>query len=301
MRLSPTNRALPAHLWRAIKNFADYGTRNAAALAYYAVFSIFPLTLLLAVGISGILGPTVAQEQIVNGLILFLPEETETINLFRDSVEQALEQSREFGLVALGGLIWSALGLFSNLSGALDRIFQVPASRSVWHQRILAFVMTLALVTLVIVSFIASGVLRLMDALLLSSPSIWIRIGTLFLPLGLNMVIFVLLFRYVPARHVDWDAVWPAAILGAVALELAKAAFAWYMTSFSNFQFVYGGIATVIVLMLWAFLTACIFLICAEICSQLNLWFNSPEDEPRIRIYTEPELAGLPAEVPPPV
>jgi membrane protein len=302
MSLSPSNRALPAHLWRAITNFAEYGTRNAAALAYYAVFSVFPLTLLLAVLISGTLGPTVAQEQISAGLVMFLPEETEAINLLRDSVGQALEQSREFGLVALGGLVWSALGLFSNLTSALDRVFQVPTSRSLWRQRALAFLMTVALIALVITSIITSGVLRLVDALLVANPSIWVRIGTFFLPLGLNMLIFVLLFRYVPARHVDWDAIWPVAILGALALELAKAAFAWYLANFSNFQFVYGGIATVIVLMLWAFLMACILLICAEICAQLNLWFNGPDDEPRISISVyESEMSRLPAEIPPPV
>jgi membrane protein len=302
MRLSPSNRALPAHLLQAVNNFIDYGMRNAAALAYYGVFSVFPLTLLLAIGISTILGPTVAQEQIAAGLILFLPEETQTINLIQDSIDQALQQSRPFGLVALLGLTWSALGLFSNLSTSLDRIFQVPASRSLWHQRFMAFLMTLALIVLVGMSFITSGVLLLVDALLLSNPGIWIRIGTLFLPLGLNMVIFVLLFRYVPARYVNWDAVWPAAILGALALELAKSAFAWYLTTLADFQFVYGGIATVIVLMLWSFLTACIFLFCAEICAQLNLWFSGSDDEPRPVINAlEPELSRLPREIPPPV
>jgi membrane protein len=302
MRLSPANRALPAHLLQAVNNFKDYGMRNAAALAYYGVFSLFPLTLLLAVGISTILGPTVAQEQITAALILFLPEETETINLIQDSIEQALQQSRPFGLLALLGLTWSALGLFSNLSSSLDRIFQVPASRSLWHQRFMAFLMTLALIALVIMSFITSGLLRLVDALLLSNPGIWIRIGTLFLPLGLNMVIFVLLFRYVPARFVNWDAVWPAAILGALVLELAKSGFAWYLTNLADFQFVYGGIATVIVLMLWSFLTACIFLFCAELCAQLNLWFSGPDDEPRPVINVlEPELSQLPREIPPPV
>lgn len=302
MRLSPSSRALPGHLWRAIMNFKDYGTRQAAALSYYAVFSVFPLTLLLVVVISQVVGPTVAREQIVQGLILFLPEENDTITLFQDSIEKALEQNTSFGLLAVVGLTWSALGLFSNLTSALDRIFQVPASRSMWTQRVLAFIMTLALILLIIMSFITSGMLRLVDVFFLSTPSIWIRIGTLFLPFGLNMVIFVLLFRYVPAREVDWDAVWPAAIFGSVALELLKAGFAWYLTELAAFQIVYGSIATVIVLMLWAYLAASVFLISAEICSQINLWFIGQQHEvPRVSIITETGLTQLPAEVPPPV
>jgi membrane protein len=301
MRLSPSSRALPVHLWRAIINFKNYGLRNAAALSYYAVFSVFPLALLLTVGISALLGSTVATEQITKGISLFLPDETETIKLIQDSVKQAVDQGSSFGVIAGIGLIWSALGLFSNLTASLDRIFEVPSSRSMWTQRLLAFLMTFAMILLVGVSFIASGLLGLINAFLLSSPSIWIRIGILFLPLGLNLVIFVMLFRYVPARHVEWDAVWPAAILGAIALELAKAGFTWYLTNLANFQVVYGGIATGIVLLLWAYLVTSILLICAEICAQLNLWFRGPIDETsQPKIIIEQGQARLPTDIPPP-
>ncbi|MFW5691215.1 MAG: YihY/virulence factor BrkB family protein [Chloroflexota bacterium] len=301
-RLPLSTRALPGHLWQAIMNFKNYGMKQAAALAYYAVFSVFPMTLLLAVGISSVLGQTVALEQIYQGLNLFLPEETGTITLFQESLDQALDQGTSFGVLALVGLTWSALGLFSNLTSSLDRIFQVPASRSIWTERLLAFVMTLGLIGLVVTSFITSGVLSLADALLLSNPSVWIRIGTLFLPFGLNMVIFVLLFRYVPSRHVSWDAVWPAAILGAVALEAAKQLFAWYLSGLANYQIVYGSIATVIILMVWAYLTASIFLICAEICSQVNLWLlKKDEQEQRVSVFIDADLAALPDEIPPPM
>lgn len=296
--LNPSTRALPIHLWRAVKSFADNDTRQAAALSYYAVFSIFPLSLLLAVGISALLGPAAAEEQIAQGLALFLPQETETIELFQDNLADALEQSRSFGLFAVVGLSWSALGLFSNLTASLDRIFQAPATRSLWRKRLLAFFMTLVLILLVLMSFLTSGVLRLVDAFLITNPSVWITISTFFLPFGLNMVIFALLFRYVPSRQVHWDAIWPAAILGAIGLELAKSAFALYLGTLTNFQFVYGSIATVIVLLLWAYLVACIFLVSAEICSQVDIWFANQTEPPRISIFSETQL---PAEIPPPL
>ncbi len=300
-RLPPSTRALPGHFWKAFMNFKNYGLRTAAALSYYAVFSVFPLILLVAVFISDLVGPAVAQERIAQGLILFLPDETETINLVHDSIEQALQQSSSFGLVALIGLMWSALGLLSNLTSALDRIFQVPESRSLWAERLLAFLMTVVLIVLVGMSFVTSGVLRLVESFFFSTSSPWIRIGTFFLPLGLNMVIFVLLFRYVPATQVNWDAVWPAAILGGIALEVGKAAFAWYLTNLANFQIVYGSIATVIVLMLWAYIMSGIFLVSAEICAQLNLWFTRETGTMRLQIMPERTIARLPAEVPPPM
>lgn len=300
-RLNPATRALPLHIWRAIINFKTHGMRQAAALSYYAVFSVFPLTLLLAVVVSSILGPTVAEQQIGDALRLFLPDETQTIDIIQDSIAESLEQSTSFGFIALIGLIWSGLGLFSNLTASLDIIFQVPSSRSMWRQRILAFVMTFILIFLVAISFVTSGILRLLDAFLITNPSIWISIGTFFLPFGLNMVIFVLLFRYVPSRHVNWDAVWPAAIFGSIALKAIETVFVWYLTNFGNYQIVYGSIGTAIILLLWAFVMACSLLISAELCSQLNLWFMSQEETERLQVFKENNFLQLPAEIPPPV
>jgi membrane protein len=280
---TPEARELPGYVRQAVINFAGSGLRQAAALAYYAIFSVFPLTLLLAVGVGRVLGPVAAQEQLANALSMFLPPDT--VTLLQTNVAEAIQQSDSFTAIALIGLVWSALGLFSNITTSLDIIFAVPARRSLWRQRLVAVFMTFILVVLVTASFLTSAVLRLITASLLGQPSSWLTIGTVFLPLGLNMVIFALLFRYVPARYVHWDAVWPAAILGAIGWELAKSGFIWYTSGVANFQFIYGGIATAIVLLLWAYIIAAIFLLSAEVCAQLNLWFTV-QDEDRWR---EPE------------
>ncbi len=273
---SDSTRALPRFIWTAIRNFTQTGTRQAAALAYYAVFSIFPLILLFAIGIGNLLEPAVAQEQIANGLKLFLPEAT--ISDIQLTLDQALQQSSSFGILAVAGVIWSALGLFSNLTASLDMIFDVPSGRSMWRQRLLAFTMSITLVVLVFASFLTSGVLRLVSIALLDPPSV-VTLGTVFLPLGLDVVIFALLFRYVPSRYVHWDAIWPAAMVGAVGWELAKSGFQWYLDNLQNYQLIYGGIATAIVLLFWAFLLAGILILSAELCARLNEWFLQQEQD----------------------
>ncbi len=282
-------RELPHYLGRAALNFSRTGSRQAAALAYYAIFSIFPLSLLLAVVVTSVLGPVAGQEQIGNALSLFVP--ADTVQLLLKNVNEALQQGTSFTLIALGGLIWSALGLFSNITSSLDLIFNVPARRSLWRQRLVALGMTLVLVILVTASFVTSGVLRLFSASLLGQSSSWLTIGTIFLPLGLDMVIFALLFRFIPSRHVHWDAVWTAAIFGAVGWELAKAGFVWYTTRVANFQFIYGSIATAIVLLLWAYLIAAIFLMSAELCAQLNEWFVAREQRDLEQMTIEGETS----------
>jgi membrane protein len=282
-------RELPHYLRQTVGNFNRFGARQAAALAYYAIFSVFPLALLLAIIISKILGPAAAQQQVSSALSIFLPGEAS--ELLQTNVSQALEQGASFTLIAVAGLIWSALGLFSNITSSLDMIFNVPARRSLWRQRLVGLLMAVILIVLVTASFVTSGVLRLVSVVFLDRPNIWISISTIFLPLGLDMVIFALLFRYVPSRRVNWDAVWPAAIVGAIGWEVAKAAFEWYITTIASFQFIYGSIATAIVLLLWAYLIAAIFLFSAELCAQLNEWFIMQHEKEIERLYAESELS----------
>ncbi|MBL8116840.1 MAG: YihY/virulence factor BrkB family protein [Anaerolineae bacterium] len=286
-RQDSSTRELIGYVRQAFANFFHSGTRQAAALAYYAIFSVFPLSLLLAVIVSRLLGPVAAQQQIFNALSLFVP--AETAGVLQENIAEAMKQSDSFTILALGGLVWSGLGFFSNITYSLDVIFVVPAQRSLWRQRLVALVMTLILVVLITASFVTSAILRLISASLLGQTSSWLTIGTIFLPLGLNMVIFALLFRYVPAREVHWDAVWPAAIFGAVGWELAKSGFVWYTSTVANVQFIYGGIATAIVLLLWAYLIAAIFLLGAELCAQLNAWFIARNERETLSYIVEIE------------
>src|SRR5690606_15446640 len=225
-RQSSSTRALPGDLARALANYWRYGSRQAAALSYSAIFSVFPLSLLATILVSRLVGPVVAQQQLTLALQTFLPpSSTATLELFQTNVQKAIDQGSSFTLIAILFLMWSGLGLFSNITSALDFIFHVPSSRSLWSQRLIALVMALVLIALLVTSFVTSAVLGFISTVLLNPPSVWISIGAFFLPLGLDMMIFALLFRYVPARKVYWDAVWPAAIFGAIGWEIAKTGF----------------------------------------------------------------------------
>lgn len=287
----PATRLAVQYIQRAIANFMGYGSRRAAALAYYTVFSIFPLTLILAIGVSRLLGSANAQVQISRALSLFLPEGSQVSGLILENIRQAMDQNTSFGVIALAGLVWAGLGLFTNLTTSLDQIFDVPESRSLWRQRLVALAMIFILVMLVLASFLTSGIIGLLSIFFLNRPSTWLAIASVFLPLSLNTVIFVLLFRFVPARTVSWDAIWPAALVGAIGFELAKRAFSWYLSNLANYQVVYGSIATVIVLLFWAYLLASILLFSAELCAQLNIWSSL---RTRQLVYGELERSAPP-------
>ena len=111
----------------------------------------------------------------------------------------------------------------------------------------------------------------------MAQPSAILAIVTLFLPLGLNVAIFALLFRYIPQMHVRWDAIWPAAVLGGIGWELSKSLFVWYINNFANYSVIYGSLGTVIVMLFWAYLSAAILLLAADLCAAINQWLAERE------------------------
>lgn len=277
-RLPTSLRQILTHSGRALFNFREYGARQAAAITYYALFATFPLILLLAIGAGRILGPAVAQKQIADALSLVLP--AQALSEIQRSLEQAILQGAPFVVVALLGLLWSSLGLFANLTAALDFIFRASSERGVWQQQLTAFAMSVVFIFLMGVSFLTSAALQLVSVFLLNTTSTWLTIGITFLPAGLNMVIFVLLFRFIPRQTVYWDAIWPAALLGATGWELTKWVFRWYLSTVANYQFVYGVFFTAIVLFLGAYVVMAITLFSAEICAQMNEWITGQRQQP---------------------
>ena len=82
------------------------------------------------------------------------------------------------------------------------------------------------------------------------------------------LLIFLLLYKMVPNTKTYWRYIWPGALLAAVLFETSKNLFILYLERFASYQNVYGSLAPVIVLLLWAFVSSFIVLMGAEISSE---------------------------------
>lgn len=282
-------------LYRAGDNFIKYGgLREAAALSYYTLFSVFPLLLLLIAGIGWLLGPATAGNQIEDFLRLFLPGPTATeINI---TIERFVAEGSSASLIASVTFIWSALGLFSNLEAALSRTFRDTSQRPWWQRRINGILMVISLGILLVANIVTGLLFSFLDLLFLNRDNLWLEILGIFVPFGFSMGIFAMLYRWVPRKHVGWDAIWPAALLGGVAWELAKRAFGYYLETLANLSVVYGSITTVIIFMLWAYYTSAILLFFAEFCVSLADYLdqrkkNRPEHHEFANDYYDRMLA----------
>jgi membrane protein len=257
---------------RTYHNFSKRGMREAAALSYYALLSMFPLMLLLVVLFGLILGPAATGTQLKDFLSLFLPGATATE--LSDTVERFVGEGTTGSLIAFATLSWSALGLFSNLEATLSTTFRDTVQRRFWQRRIVGLLMLLALGVLLIANILTSLIFSLLDLIFLNPSNIWISMAGIFIPFGFSMGVFAMMYRWIPRVTVGWDAIWPAALLAAVAWEGAKRVFGWYLDAVGNLSLVYGSITTVIIFMLWAFYTSLIILLCAEFCVALADWLE---------------------------
>lgn len=263
---------LLSDVYRAGDRFSKHGFHESAALAYYGVFSLFPLLLLLIVGIGTILGPAAAHKQIDGILRIFLP--LSTANFLQDSIAEALKQRSSFGLVATVTLSWSALGFFTNLSSALNRSFGSGEPRNTIQKRFFGCGIMIAMGVLLLASLATTAIFGVIDLLAFSSASPWLTVSSLLVPLSLSVSLFAFLYRFIPVRTVRWDAIWMAAFLGGIAWEIAKRGFAYYLDNVASYNWIYGSVATIIVLMLWAFITGIIIIFGAELSVALDDWMT---------------------------
>src|SRR5258708_40131090 len=98
--------------------------------------------------------------------------------------------------------------------------------------------------------------------------------GAALLPLGIDTLMFGMLFRFIPQNNISWRALIPAAIFAGIFWELSKNLFGWYVAHLANFGLMYGSLGTVIGLLTWTYLTGCVISLCAEIAVAMNDWLE---------------------------
>jgi membrane protein len=243
-----------------------------AALAFYTVFSVAPI-LIIAIGV---LGLVIGRDTVQAGL---LPQMQ---ILFGDAGASAVQtlllsatlmgKSRVATLVEVATLLIGASSVFVELQNSLDRIWGVPArtKMSGFWQVVRARFLSLGLVFgvgfLLMVSLLVSTVLAAFDVWIASflgeSRTLPLFVD-LTLSLGIATVLFALVYKYIPQAKMEWGDVWVGAVVAAVLFNIGKLAIGYYLGR-SAFASIYGAAGSLLVLLLWAYYSAQIFLFGAE-------------------------------------
>lgn len=264
-------------MWRVFKWMRhDDATHLAAGVAYYAMFSLFPLLL----GLLAISGSVLASEGIERGFIDFVTANLPgSRDLVAENVSQVIQFRGIFGAVAILGLLWSASAVFGAISRSVDRAWGVRQDRPFYIAKILHIGMALTVGVLFLLSTAATSVIevfsnRTRDLAILGQdifPDLGLaNLALRAVPWVITFLIFLFLYRFVPNTKTYWRYIWPGAITAAGLFEVAKSLFVWYLDNLAIYSQVYGSLTSVIMLLLWIYVSALILILGAEISSEYS-------------------------------
>ena len=251
---------------------ADDATHMAAGIAYYVLFSLFPLLLGLTAVMSFFLESASVQAKFVEVASDYLPGSEE---LIYDNLDAVFRLRGALSVFAILGLLWSGSAVFGAINRAVNRAWDVHRDRPIYIGKPRQLLMALGVGTLFFASLSAASLVRAAEALpqsdiaalrLLSGAVVRFALqGTSLL---LTLCIFLLIYRFMPNTKTYWRYIWPGAIVAAVLFESAKNLFLTYVDRFANFENVYGSLAPVIALLLWAYVSSFILILGAELSSE---------------------------------
>jgi membrane protein len=241
------------------KTLSPNSTISAAAIGYFALFSLFPLTLLTISIASFTPGPEVDSLRVIRRLEFIAPALGRLLGPNIDGIVAARGPVTGLSLMFL---VWSASTIFFTLSQSLREIWGVKLKRPVWKRRGLAILFVLVFVgpALFLASFAGSMIFNLGTWL----PDPVVLVGSalsVFLAILLNIALFIVLYITLPHGDSTWRELLPGAIGAGLLWELAKKAFLFFVATYlSVSNLVYGSVAVIFAFLVWAYLSGLIFL-----------------------------------------
>jgi membrane protein len=243
-----------------------------ASLAYYTLFSIAPI-LVIAVAVAGyVFGSQVAETEVLGQMQGLLGDAGA---LALRGLLTSAQQSEARGLAAIISVVTLLIGatsVFGELQKTLDQIWGTPASDQtvawwrVLRSRLLSVGLILGVGFLLMVSLLASAALAGLGMWLSSFMPHWtIILPALDLTLSVAMttVLFAMIYKYVPRESIAWSDVWVGGFVTAVLFTVGKSLIGLYLGR-SSISSAYGAAGSVMVLLLWIYYSAQIFLLGAE-------------------------------------
>jgi membrane protein len=253
--------------------FEDKAPQLGAALAYYTVFSLAPLILVL-LAIIGVIfrnDPAGAWEKVTQQMSYFL--DSSAVQVVQNIAQRASEPGKSTiaTLIGVALAVFGASGVFGQLQDALNTIWDVKAkpTRGVWgflRNRFLSFAMVAGVCFLLLVSLTLESLLKGFSHYVQS-----VLPGGLVVAMGVYVIfdfvvivlLFAMIFKFLPDAKIQWRDVWLGAVITAVLFGLGKWLLGLYLGSGAAGS-AYGSASSLITLLLWIYYSSQILLFGAE-------------------------------------
>jgi membrane protein len=241
----------------------DKAPRLGAALAYYAIFSMAPLLIIVILIAGSVFGQVEVQQRVVAELSTVIgPTGAQTVSRMIDNLRLSPEAGWLTTAVGVGALLMGAVGAFVQLQDAFDTIWEVaprPAGILAFlKNRAIGFGMVLVIGFILLVTLIVNAMWSAASDYLGRIVPYFGLINTLVnfvIPPVLAAVLFAIMFKVLPSVHIAWRDVWPGAILTAVLFTLGQLAIGFYLGN-SNIGTAAGAAGSLLVLLVWIYYSA---------------------------------------------
>ncbi len=248
---------------------------DSAGLTFYAVFSLFPLLLVIISVGSFILERFMSHEEIFDLVFNAVPMYQDVI---RENITSVLEKRGAIGIIGLLSLLWSASGYFNTLVGAMNEAWPGIKPRGFFRKRLIAIGMILLLIVLLIVSILSTSIIDILSrmqiplggSVKLYDTDLWKFINN-YLPYIMTFVIFYLLYFYTPNVKVKKRAALMGALFAALIWNVVNMGFTWYVSSrYFQYDIIYGSLSTIVSLLFWIYLTNMVLLFGAYLTASVQ-------------------------------
>jgi len=250
----------------AVKKFLQIdGAKWAGAFAYDVFFSLFPLMILLVTVSSFFIDRNMAGKEVIAYVERYVPISGEMQRYIFETVAGVIKAREQAGAVAFLILVWISLQCFATLINATNRAWSVKAY-NLFRLPLKSLVFLAMLVSMVISTVVASMVKDWLFPV--NDLSSWIyAIGSFFIPLLVVFFGLSMFYMLAPRRPTRFVEVWISALCGTVLLQVAKSLFVIYLNNFATLNAVYGAFGGIMALLLWIYLSGCIFIFGTCLCS----------------------------------
>jgi membrane protein len=243
----------------------------AAVIAFYGLFSVFPLLLLLLYGASWLLPHWYSEQAVLSMIRPYFPT---LPNEVVRNWDQLMSAGARVGLISAISLLWSAGSGFIAVQQALDIIWEVAEPRSYLSRRLMAFGMLMVLLLLTVLSAIGTALLSPLRSAAAGFPA-WVGVlhtaSRFLFPLSVLLGLLVF-YRYLPSRSMAWRHLIPAALIATAALDGGRKLFVGYAGHLVTYQLIYGSLAAVMLFVLWVYIASILMLFGAEVARALERW-----------------------------
>jgi membrane protein len=255
-------------IYRTAEKLGDIdATHRAAAVAYYAFLSIFPLLL----GLIAIFGFFLPSVNLQDALLKFVGDNIPgAANILKENITGIIELRGVMSVLGIVVFFWGASSMFSAISLAINRAWDISRyRRHFFFRKASELGMVFGIGLLFLLSLGTSTIISIVRQVVgLPADLLILDVGSWLAAFLLILAVFLLLYKIIPNTRTYWRDIWPGALLAAILFEIARALFVLYINNFANYQRIYGSIASIIVLIVWIYYSAFIMILGAEFSFQ---------------------------------